>query len=577
MTLSNTATPKHYGDFRNAVLRGEIPVNAEVSMQMNRIDRLVADPAYFYDDEAINGYVAFCEQELTLTDGSPLVLLPSFKLWAEDLLAWYYYVDEKVYSPERHRFEMKRIKHRLHKKQYLIVARGAAKSMYAATIQAYGLVVDTSTTQQAVVAPTMKQAEETMQPMRTAIARSRGPLFSFLTEGDIRSNTYTKKKLAATKKGVENFLTNSYVEVRPMYIDRLQGMHTKYNSIDEWLSGEVKEDVIGAVEQGASKLKDYIILATSSEGTARDGVGDSIKMELMDILRGDYKADQVSIWHYKLDDVTEVSNPEMWLKANPNLGVTVSYATYQADVDRAEAQPAQRNDILAKRFGIPMAGYSYFFTYEETVIHKPINLDGMICSVGMDASQGDDFWAFTFVFPLPDGRFGVKSRSYVSSAKVVVLPQATKNRYYEFVNEGTLVILEGVTLDKDEIFEDIDGYIQSHKWEVGAFGYDPYSADPFVTRWTAEYGDFGVEKVRQGVITESVPLGELKHLMHSREAIFDEQLMSFSMQNSVVIEDTNGNRKLSKKRRSEKIDNVSALMDAWVAYKRNKEAFARWE
>jgi len=577
MSLSNTATPKYYGEFRDSVIRGEIPVNEEVSMQMNRIDELIANPYYFYDDDAINGYVSFCENELTLTDGSPLVLLPSFKLWAEDLFAWFYFAEEKVYDPVRKRFEIKRIKYRLRKKQYLIVARGAAKSMYAASVQAYGLIVDTATTQQAVIAPTMKQAEETMQPIRTAIARARGPLFEFLTEGDIRSNTYTKKKLASTKKGVENFLTNSYVEIRPMFIDRLQGMHTKYNSIDEWLSGEVKEDVIGAVEQGASKIKDYIILATSSEGTARDGVGDTIKMELMDILRGDYKADQVSIWHYKLDNVSEVNQPEMWLKANPNIGVSVSYSTYQADVERAEAQPSQRNDILAKRFGIPMAGYSYFFTYEETVPHATQNYDGMLCAMGMDASQGDDFWAFDFLFPLGNGRFGVKTKSYVSSVKVSELPQATKNKYYEFVNEGSLIIMEGTTLDSDAVYEDLDAYIIKHRFEIGAFGYDPYNAEPFVKRWTAEYGAFGVEKVRQGVITESVPLGELKHMAHERMLVFDERLMTFSMQNSIVVEDSNGNRKLSKKRRSEKIDNVSACMDAWVAYKRNKEAFAQWE
>ena len=578
MVLSNTAVPVEYGAFREAVLRGEMPVNREVSMQMNRIDELIENPNYYYDDEAIGGYIAFCENELTLTDGSPLKLLPSFKLWAEDLFAWFYFSEEKTYDPVKKRYEIRRIKRRLRNKQFLIVARGGSKSMYDATVQSYGLVVDTETTQQAVVAPTMKQAEETLQPVRTAISRARGPLFQFLTEGDIRSNTYTKKKLASTKKGLENFLTNSYVEIRPMYIDRLQGMRTKYNTVDEWLSGDIKEDVIGAIEQGASKLADYIILATSSEGTARDGVGDTIKMELQDILRGDYYAPNVSIWHYKLDNISEVGQPEMWLKANPNLGATVTYDVYQKDVERMEAQPSTRNDILAKRFGIPMAGYSYYFTYEETIPHNRQSYDGMLAAMGMDASQGDDFWAFTWLFPLGGGRFGVKARAYVSQNKVDMLPAATKKRYYDFVNEGTLIVMEGTTLDSDAVFEDVDDYILKHEYEIGAFGYDPYNAEPFIKRWTSENGEYGVDKVRQGARTESVPLGELKNMAKedNRLLIFDEQLMSFSMQNAITIEDNNGNLKLSKKRNSEKIDNVSAMMDAWVAYKRNKEAFVQW-
>lgn len=575
MVLSNTATPVEYGAFRDAVLRGEMPVNKEVSMQMNRIDALIASPDFYYDNEAIGGYVAFCENELTLTDGEKLTLLPSFKLWAEDLLAWFYFSEEKVYDPVKKRYETKFVKRRLRNKQYLIVARGAAKSMYAATIQAYGLLVDTTTTQQAVIAPTMKQSEETMQPIRTAIARSRGPLFQFLTDGDIRSNTYTKKKLASTKKGIENFLTNSYIEIRPMFIDRLQGMHTKYNTIDEWLSGEVKEDVIGAVEQGASKLKDYIILATSSEGTARDGVGDTIKMELQDILRGDYIANNVSIWHYKLDDVSEVAHPEMWLKANPNIGSSVSYSAYQMDVERAEAQPATRNDILAKRFGIPMAGYSYYFTYEETIpVERKQNFQSMPCAMGMDASQGDDFWAFTFLFPLPNGKFGLKTRSYVAQKKVDMLPQATKKRYYDFVNEGTLVVMEGSTLDEELVYDDVDNFIDDNEYDIVALGYDKYNADYFIKRWVTENSEYGVERVIQGVYTESVPLGEIKNMARNRDLVFDEQLMAFSMQNSITIQDNNGGLKLSKKRNSEKIDNVSALMDAWVAYKRNKGAFA---
>lgn len=574
MVLSNTAIPIEYGAFRQSVLNGDIPVNREISMEMNRIDYLIENPEYFYDDEAIIGFINFCENEMTLTDGSDLKLLPSFKLWAESVLAWYYFVDEKVYNPNKHRYEYVTKKKRLINKQYLIVARGSAKSMYAALLQAYFLVIDTSTTQQIVTAPTMKQSEETMSPIRTAISRSKGPLFEFLTTGSILSNTSSKVKLASTKKGIENFMTNSMIEIRTMSIDKLQGLRSKINTVDEWLSGRVKEDVIGALEQGASKIDDYLIIATSSEGTSRNGVGDTIKLELMDILRGDYINPNVSIWYYRLDDVAEVGQPEMWLKANPNLGATVSYDTYQKEVERAESQPATRSDILAKRFGIPVEGFTYFFVYEDTIPHPPQNFDGMECTMGADLSQGDDFTAFTFLFPLTNGCYGVVTRSYVSQLKVQKLPQAMRLKYQEFVDEGTLVVMDGAILDMIKVYDDLDIFIQMHQYTVVAFGYDPYNAKDFVDKWISEYGEFGVEKVRQGVRTESVPLGELRVLANERMLLFDSELMKFAMGNAIAIEDNNGNRKLSKKRSSEKIDNVSALMDAWVVYKQNQEAFA---
>lgn len=574
MVLSNTAIPIEYGAFREQVLKGEIPVNREISMEMNRTDNLIESPDYYYDDQAIIGFVNFCESEMTLADGSDLHLLPSFKLWAESLLAWYYYIEEKVYVPEKRRYEFRTKRKRLVNKQYLIVARGGAKSMYAALIQAYFVTIDTTTTHQIVTAPTMKQAEETMAPIRTAISRTRGPLFQWLTEGSILSNTYSKIKLASTKKGIENFMTNSLIEVRTMSIDKLQGLGSKVNTVDEWLSGRVKEDVIGALEQGASKVDDYVILATSSEGTARNGVGDTIKMELMDILRGDYINPHVSIWYYRLDDVSEVGQPEMWLKANPNLGATVSYETYQRDVERAESQPATRSDILAKRFGIPVEGFTYFFVYEDTIPHPKKNFDGMECVMGGDLSQGDDFTAFTFIFPIGNGSFGIKTRSYVSELKVQKLAPAMKLKYQEFINEGTLIVMDGAILDMIHVYEDLDQFIISHQYTVVAFGYDPYNAKDFVDKWTTEYGSFGVEKVRQGVRTESVPLGELQILASERLLLFDEELMKFAMGNAIAIEDNNGNRKLSKTRSSEKIDNVSALMDAWVVYKQNQEAFS---
>lgn len=574
MVLSNTAIPIEYGAFRESVLRGEIPVNKEVAMEMNRIDYLISSPEYYYDDEAILGFINFCETEMTLTDGSDLNLLPTFKLWAESMLAWYYFVDEKVYNPIKHRYEIVTNKKRLINKQYLIVARGGAKSMYASLIQAYFLTIDTSTTHQIVTAPTMKQAEETMSPIRTAIARSKGPLFQYMTTGSILSNTSSKVKMASTKKGIENFVTNSIIEVRTMSIDKLQGLRSKVNTVDEWLSGKVKEDVIGALEQGASKIDDYLILATSSEGTSRNGVGDTIKMELMDILRGDYINPHVSIWYYRLDDVEEVGKPEMWPKANPNLGSTVSYETYQREVEKAESQPAARSDILAKRFGIPVEGFTYFFVYEDTIPHPRQNFDGMECTMGADLSQGDDFTAFTFLFPLSNGAYGVKTRSYVSELKVQKLPQAMRLKYQEFIDEGTLVVMEGAILDMMAVYDDLDAFVMQHQYTVVAFGYDPYNAQDFVTKWCQNYGSYGVEKVRQGVRTESVPLGELNILAQQRRLLFDEQLMKFAMGNAIAIEDNNGNRKLSKMRSSEKIDNVSALMDAWVVYKRNQEAFA---
>jgi phage terminase large subunit-like protein len=547
---------------------------------MNRIDQLIANPKIYYDDKAVEGFVRYCENELTLTDGSDLHLLPSFKLWAEQLLGWYYFVERSVYQPseDNHggRYVTKTIKKRLTVKQYLIVARGAAKSMYASCLQSYFLNVDTATTHQITTAPTMKQADEVMSPCRTAIVRSRGPLFKFLTEGSMQNTTGSRAnrvKLAPTKKGIENFLTGSLLEVRPMTINKLQGLRPKVSTIDEWLSGDVREDVIGAVEQGASKLDDYVIVAISSEGTVRNGSGDTVKMELQDILKGDYLAPHISIFHYKLDSIEEVADPAMWLKANPNLGRTVSYETYHLDVERAEKAPAARNDILAKRFGIPMEGYTYFFTYEETLPHRRRDFWQMPCALGADLSQGDDFTAFTFLFPLPGGKFGVKTRSYISSLTLMKLPGAMRQKYDEFINEGSLHVLEGIILDMMEVYEDLDRFIQENEYDVRTFGYDPYNAKEFVTRWEQENGPFGIEKVIQGARTESVPLGELKTLSEERMLIFDQDLMTFAMGNAITIEDTNGNRKLMKKRQDEKIDNVSAMLDAYVAYKANKEAF----
>ncbi len=580
MALSNTATPIYYGQFRDAVIRGEIPVNREVAMEMNRIDDLIANPNFYYDDKAVEGFVKYCENELTLTDGSDLYLLDSFKLWAEQLLGWYHFVERSVYVPSENdrggRYVRKRVKKRLITKQYLIVARGAAKSMYAECIQSYFLNVDTSTTHQITTAPTMKQADEVMAPFRTAITRARGPLFKFLTEGSIQNTTGPKSnrvKLASTKKGIENFLTGSLLEVRPMSINKLQGLRPKVSTIDEWLSGDIREDVVGAIEQGASKLDDWVIVAISSEGTVRNGSGDTIKMELQDILKGEYIAPHVSIWHYKLDDVEEVNDPSTWLKANPNLGKTVTYETYHLDVERAEKAPASRNDILAKRFGIPMEGYTYFFTYEETLPHRPRQFWGLPCALGADLSQGDDFTAFTFLFPLANGSFGVKTRSYISSLTLMKLPGAMRAKYDHFIKEGSLHVLECTVLDMMEVYDDLDAHILDKEYDVRAFGFDPYNAKEFVTRWEQENGPFGVEKVIQGAKTESVPLGELKTLSEERMLIFDEELMSFAMGNAITLEDTNGNRKLLKKRQDQKIDNVSAMMDAYVAYKANKEAF----
>jgi phage terminase large subunit-like protein len=578
--LSNTATPIYYGRFREAVLRGEIPVNREISQEMNRIDSLIANPNIFYDDQAVEGFVRYCEGELTLTDGSDLHLLDSFKLWAEQIFGWYYFVERSVYVPtkENHggHYEKRLIKKRLILKQYLIVARGAAKSMYAWCIHSYFLNVDTSTTHQITTAPTMKQAEEVMSPGRTAITRARGPLYQFLTEGSLQNTTGSRAnrvKLASTKKGIENFLTGSLLEVRPMAINKLQGLRPKISTIDEWLSGDLREDVVGAVEQGASKLEDYLIVAISSEGTVRAGSGDTIKMELADILKGEYYAPHVSIWHYKLDEIEEVANPAMWVKANPNLGLTVSYETYQLDVERAEKAPASRNDILAKRFGIPMEGYTYFFTYEETLPHHHREFWQMPCSVGADLSQGDDFCAFTFIFPLGREKFGVKTRSYITELTLMKLPAAMRQKYEEFINEGSLHVMPGNILDMMEVYEDLDRFILTSEYDVRAFGYDPYNAKEFVTRWEAENGPFGIEKVIQGAKTESVPLGEIKIMAEERLLIFDQSLMSFAMGNAITLEDTNGNRKLLKKRQDEKIDNVAALLDAWVAYKVHKEAF----
>jgi phage terminase large subunit-like protein len=580
MALSNTATPKYYGAFRAAVLAGDIPVCREISQQMNRIDDLIADPNFYYDDTAIEGFIRYCENELTLTDGSDFFLLDTFKLWAEDLLAWFYFVERSVYVPNEDghggHYERKVIAKRLVSKQYLIVARGAAKSVYCECIQAYFLNVNTSTTHQITTAPTMKQAEEVMSPFRTAITRARGPLFKFLTEGSLQNTTGSRAmrvKLASTKKGIENFLTGSILEIRPMAINKLQGLRPMVSTIDEWLSGDVREDVIGAIEQGASKLDDYIIVAVSSEGTVRNGSGDTIKLELADILKGEYINPHVSIWYYRLDEVEEVARPETWLKAQPNLGKTVTYDTYHLDVERAEKAPATRNDILAKRFGIPMEGYTYFFTYEETIPHRKREFWRLPCAIGADLSQGDDFTAFTFMFPLPTGAFGVKTRSYISSLTLMKLPGAMRQKYDEFINEGSLHVLEGVVLDMMEVYDDLERFILANEYEVRAFGYDPYNAKEFVTRWEQENGPFGIEKVIQGARTESVPLGELKKLSEERLLIFDQGLMSFAMGNAITMEDTNGNRKLLKKRQEQKIDNVSAMMDAWVAYNLNKDSF----
>lgn len=574
--LSNTMVPKYYGEFRDSVLRGETRVCENISLQMNRIDDDIANPDYFYDPNAIDGYVRFCEAELTLTDGTDLTLLPTFKMWAEDLLSWYYYSEEDTIDPATGRRITVRKKRRLRNKQYLIIARGNSKSLYETTIQAYGLLTDTKTTQQITTAPTMAQAEEVMMPFTTAIAKSRGPLFSVLTDGSNKSRSqYTQAKLASTKKGIENKITNSYVEIRPMRIDKLQGSRAKYCTVDEWLSGDVKEDVIGALEQSAAKggVDDYIILAVSSEGTVRDSVGDSIKMELLKILRGEYEDPHTSIWYYRLDDLNEVNDPSAWVKASPNIGVTVSYDAYMRDVKRAEANPATRNDILAKRFGIPVEGYTYFFTYDEIQRHPYQNYDKLPCSMGMDASQGDDFWAFTWVFPLGGERFGIKTKSYVSESKYQKLPSATRHKYDELQQEGTLVIMPGSLLDWVAVYEDVRDYIHEHDWAILSFGFDPYNAGAFVDRWCMENGEYGVETVRQGVKTESVPLGEIKALAEARQLIFDEELMKFAMGNSVALQDNNGNYKLDKRRSDEKIDNVAALMDAWVAMTRNREMF----
>lgn len=580
MSLDNKATPKYYGEFKDAVIRGEIPVCKEVSMEMNRIDDLIKNPGIYYDDEAVNGFIEYCEKELTLTDGSDLNLLDSFKVWAEQIFGWFYFVEKSIYEPDPSthggRYVRKNVKKRLVNKQYLIVARGAAKSMYASCIQSYFLNVDTSTTSQITTAPTMKQSEEVMSPIRTSITRSKGPLFQFLTEGSLQNTIGSRAnrlKLASTKKGIQNFLTGSLLEVRPMSIAKLQGLRPKVSTVDEWLSCDIREDVIGAIEQGASKLDNYLIVAMSSEGTVRNGSGDTIKMELMDILRGDYINPHVSIWYYRLDDITEVNDPSTWLKANPNIGKTVSYETYQLDVERAENAPAAKNDILAKRFGIPQEGYTYFFTYEETLIHRKRDFWNMACAIGADLSQGDDFCAFTFLFPLSRGMFGIKTRSYITDLTLKKLPGAMRNKYEEFIDEGSLIIMDGTVLDMMEVYEDLDKYIINCSFDVRTFGFDPYNAKEFVTRWEQENGPFGIEKVIQGARTESVPLGEIKILSGERALVFDQSLMSFAMGNCITLEDTNGNRKLLKKRYDEKIDNVAALLDAYVSYKANKEAF----
>lgn len=580
MALSNTAVPKYYGEFRDAVIRGEIPVCKEIEMEMNRIDDLIADPDVYYDDQAVEGFIKYCENELTLTDGSDLKLLDSFKIWAEQIFGWYEFEENRVYVPYEDgyggRYVTKIKKKRLVNKQYLIVARGAAKSMYGSCLQNFFLNVDVTTTHQITTAPTMKQAEEVLSPIRTAITRSRGPFYKFLTEGSLQNTTGSKAnrmKLSSTKKGIENFLTGSLLEVRPMRIDKLQGLQLKMATVDEWLSGDIREDVIGAIEQGASKVEDYLIVAISSEGTVRNGAGDTIKMELMDILKGDYVNPHVSIWWYKLDSVDEVPNPRKWLKANPNIGKTVSYETYQRDVDRAEKAPAARNDILAKRFGLPMEGYTYYFTYEETLPHRKRDYWQMPCSMGADLSRGDDFCAFTFLFPLSNGCFGVKTRNYISSLTLMKLPAAMRVKYDQFRDEGSLIVLEGTVLDMMEVYEDLDNHIVECGYDVRSFGYDPYYAKEFVERWASENGPFGIEKVLQGARTESVPLGELKKLSEERMLLFDEELMTFTMGNCITLEDTNGNKKLLKKRLDHKIDAVAAMLDAYVAYKANKEAF----
>ena len=580
MPLSNTATPRYYGQFRDAVLRGEIPICKEIEMEMHRIDELIADPGVYYDPDAINGFVAYCENELTLTDGSDLKLLDSFKLWAEEIFGWYYFVERKVFVPGRDgeggHYVKRRFKKRLVNKQYLIVARGAAKSMYASCLQSFFLNADTSTTHQITTAPTMKQAEEVLSPMRTSIVRARGPLFKFLTDGSINNTTGSKAKrakLQSTKKGIENFMTGSLLEVRPMSINKLQGLNVKMSTVDEWLSGDIREDVVGCIEQGASKVDDYLIVAISSEGTVRNGAGDTVKMELMDILKGEYENKHVSIWYYKLDSVDEVSDPNKWMKANPNIGKTVSYETYQLDVERAEKVPAVRNDILAKRFGLPMEGFTYFFTYDEIQRHHKRDFWEMPCAVGADLSQGDDFCAFTFLFPLGDERFGVKTRNYITERTLNKLQLATRLKYNDFIDEGSLMVMDGTVLDMMQVYEDIDNYIAECKYDVRCIGYDPYNAKEFIERWQTENGPFGIEKVIQGVKTESVPLGELKKLAEQRLLLFDQQLMEFAMGNSIVLEDTNGNRKLYEKRNEEMIDAVAALMDAYVAYKLNREAF----
>ena len=580
MALSNRAIPKYYGAFREAVMRGDIPVNEEISMEMHRIDALIENPGIWYDDEAVEGFIKYCENELTLTDGEDLVLLDSFKLWAEQIFGWYYYVERSVYVPSSDghggHYVNRRIKKRLINKQFLIIARGAAKSQYEAYIQSYFLNVDTSTTHQVHTAPTMKQAEEVLSPIRTAITRARGPLFKFLTEGSINNTTGSKAKrvkLASTKKGIENFLTGSLLEIRPMSIDKLQGLNSRINTIDEWLSGDVREDVVGALEQGASKNEDYLILAVSSEGTVRNGPGDTIKMELMDILKGEYNNPHVSIWWYKLDSIDEIAEPDKWIKANPNLGKTVSYETYQLDVEKAEKAPANRNDILAKRFGIPMEGYTYFFTYEETLKHRKRDYWNMPCALGGDLSQGDDFCAFTFLFPLPRAEFGVKTRNYITERTLMKLQPAMRIKYDEFIREGSLIVMPGTVLDMMAVYEDLDNHIIERNYDVRAFGFDPYNAKDFVERWEKENGPFGLEKVIQGAKTESVPLGELKKMAEDRLLLFDEELMTFTMGNCITLEDTNGNRKLYKKRYDQKIDAVAALMDAYIAYKNNREAF----
>ena len=580
MRLSNTATPRYYGQFRDAVLRGEIPVNNEISMQMNRIDDRIRNPKYYYDEDAVEGFILFCESELTLTDGSDLHLLDSFKLWAEDIFGWYYFEERSVFIPgigaKAGQYERRLIKKRLTNKQYLIVARGAAKSMYASCIQNYFLNVDTSTTHQITTAPTMKQADEVMSPIRTAITRSRGPLFRFLTEGSIQNTTGSRanrQKLSPTKKGIENFLTGSLLEVRPMTVDKLQGLRPKISTVDEWLSGDIREDVVGAIEQGASKMDDYLIIAMSSEGTVRNSSGDTIKMELMDILRGDYRADHVSIWYYRLDNIEEVADPNKWVKAQPNIGKTVSYEAYQQDVERAEKAPSTRNDILAKRFGIPMEGYTYFFTYEETELHRRQSFWKCTCSMGIDLSQGDDFCAFTFLFPIGRDAFGVKTRCYISSLTLLKLPGALRIKYDDFIQEGSLMVLDGAVLDMMTVYEDLESYIEDKNYDVRSVGFDPYNAQEFITRWQKENGPNAIEKVIQGAKTESVPLGELKKISEERLLLFDQELFRFTMGNCVTIEDTNGNRKLLKKHREEKIDSISALLNAYVSYKLNRDEF----